>query len=362
MNTKQLAGILMGVGGLSFGLYFFLRGRGLKRFADNLSFHVDLNKGLPNCQHMDRYISVPVDVTLSNRSAETIKVRINSAKILDGKGNAVADVESDTGTRVLTVAPYKDTETRITFVYPTGIAYWSSKLAEVVQAVATGSLSTYARQFKSYFSQGFSVRLDVEVDGVPITHTLALSDSKNGTQGLGLVSTTSRRIGSKRDYLHLIPPASQLQRTDPLIFVGTTTETADFIREVAGKYRGDVSRLAKQLQQKTLRDTLENIYGFVYKYIRYQKDSAAREEVRIPLRTLHDQTGDCDCYATLIASMLEALGIPYRVRLAEYRSKGYFQHVYIIVPDRAAPRGYWVVDPVVEGFDTEEPYTRIKDR
>lgn len=364
MKGKHLAGLLMGVGGLSFGLYFFTRGREVRRFANNLSVSVDFNSKLPNLQEPHRQISVPVDITFRNNSAEAVEVRLNSAKILDGRGKAWADVDPTTGRHPFTIARYQTTTITIDFIYPTGLAYWGAKLASVSIAAINGKLQEYIDELLGLFKQDFRVRLDVKVDGLPITHELALSGhdyKQEKKQGVGLVSTARREIRPKSDYIHLIPAASCLKRTDPYISHATPSDTARYMRKIARRDRGDVARLAQSLQRDTLRDTLENIYRFVYRYIRYARDSETREEVRTPLRTLHDQTGDCDCFSTLIASLLESLEIPYRVRIAEYKHRGYFQHVYIVVPAADAPRGYWVVDPVVEGFDYEEPYSRIKD-
>ena len=83
-----------------------------------------------------------------------------------------------------------------------------------------------------------------------------------------------------------------------------------------------------------------------------------QEQVRRPLRTLYDQKGDCDCYATLIGSMLYNLGIPFKFRIAEYANKGYYQHVYVIVPYSG---GYFTVDPVLDNFNQEKPTTNHKD-
>ena len=77
------------------------------------------------------------------------------------------------------------------------------------------------------------------------------------------------------------------------------------------------------------------------------------EQVRRPLRTLYDQKGDCDCFATLIGSILENLGIKYKFRVAAYQ-RGW-QHDYVIVPYE---NGYYTVDPVLDQCFAEKKPTR----
>ncbi len=374
MGGKQAAYVLFATGGLSLGLYFLLRGRGFKQMADRLSFRIEpILKGIRQRNDF-RTLVLPLDLIFTNRSAESIALRIHSAKVKDGRGREWADVAAGTGLKETRIAPHSVSRIRAELEFGSiqlMSQFGLSSLSSLMQAISRRSTSkrglladtwnSLIGQFKPWVRTLY-VTVAIEVDGIALDRTIRLvEDTPQGIAGLGLVSTASRPIGPKSDYLHLIPGEGQLERTDPHVFTGTTTETAAFIRQVARQYHQDVARLAATLSRETLRETLSAVYGFVYRYIRYTKDSPLREEVRIPLRTLHDQMGDCDCYATLIASMLEALGIPYRVRLAAYKGRGYFQHVYIVVPAADAPRGYWTIDPVVEGFDTEEPFSNHKD-
>jgi transglutaminase-like putative cysteine protease len=130
------------------------------------------------------------------------------------------------------------------------------------------------------------------------------------------------------------------------------------MHRIVSEHSSDTKKLAQKLKAANLRDTLRNIWNFVYTYIQYEPDSKLFEQLRRPLRTLHDQKGDCDCYAILIGSVLTNLNIPYSFRVAEYENRGFFQHVYVVVPNGG---GYITVDPVVEKFDYEKPFTKKKD-
>ena len=103
---------------------------------------------------------------------------------------------------------------------------------------------------------------------------------------------------------------------------------------------------------------ITNTEGEVVQHIEYVPDSAVMEQVRRPLRTLYDQKGDCDCYATLIGSILTNLGIPFSLRIAKYNGRSYFQHVYVVVREGDKEL---VVDPVVDKCFYEKKPSEKKD-
>lgn len=180
------------------------------------------------------------------------------------------------------------------------------------------------------------------------------SDKVNG---LGFCAASLRRIGPLSDYIAYIPPISELEKNDRIVKAnGSVQDTAAIMHEAATQYKSDTAKLAQHLKKGNVKDTLQSIWNFVYGYIQYVPDSRIVEQVRRPLRTLYDQKGDCDCYATLIASMLENLGIPYDFRIAAYQRD--WQHVYVIVPNG---NSYYVVDPVMDKCFAEKEPTKTLD-
>lgn len=363
--ARRFAPYLVALGGLALGAYFILRGRGVKQFADRMSFRITPN--LSGLMVRSDYLTVPVTLTVANRSAEQLGVRIHSVKLKDA-GGEVGDVQASTGSVLHAILPHAETNIPIRMNLPTltTLARLGMTLTQgVIGSLGSGGFKAWLERFAGEIKQRaggwfttLSVYLAVEVDGIPYSTTLPL---QGGGLSLGLVSTRKRPIGPKSDYAHLVPALRTVRVRSTRIMRGTTSDTAALIRAIAKRYAPDVRRLATSLRGESVRQTLANIYAFVYRYVAYERDAASREEVRTPLRTLHDQRGDCDCYSTLIASLLEALRIPYAVRLAAYKGRGYFQHVYVVVYDPEAPQGYWTIDPVVEGFNYEEPYTYHRD-
>lgn len=180
----------------------------------------------------------------------------------------------------------------------------------------------------------------------------------SGVGSLGLVAASLRKIGKIDDYIAYLPPISELKHADKVVKAsGTVQDTAAIMHAVIDKYKDDTAALAKWLKRGTLKDTLKSIFDFVYKYIQYVPDSRVVEQVRRPLRTLYDQKGDCDCYATLIGSILTNLGIPYEFRIAAYQRD--WQHVYVIVPNGNG--GHYTVDPVLDKCFAEKTPTKTLD-
>lgn len=151
-----------------------------------------------------------------------------------------------------------------------------------------------------------------------------------------------------------------LQNTDPIINSDAdVVETVkQMIKIVEGNYNS-VQKIANVLFDKKINTFLKNIFSFVMTYVQYEKDSMFTEQLRLPLRTLKDQKGDCDCMSILIGSILYAKNIPFKFRITKYNGKSNFQHVYVIVP--TANGSYTVVDPVIGTFDKEKPFDEKKD-
>lgn len=186
------------------------------------------------------------------------------------------------------------------------------------------------------------------------------TDTPAAVSGLGLVAASQRKIRDISDYISYIPPRENLKYNDHIVHPdGTVRDTGELMRAVVEKYYTDVTQLAKHLKRDTLKDTLQSIWDFVYTHIQYVPDSRVREQVRRPLRTLYDQKGDCDCFATLIGALLRNLDIEFKFRIAAY-SAGRYQHVYVVVPLESTDQ-YWVVDPVLDKCFAEKPTSKFFD-
>ena len=305
-------------------------------------------------------ITLPMAVDIENRSDQEITMGITSL-IVYYNGTKIATTKP-TDTSVV----IKKYSTSTLSGLKVDIGYFSllSVVKDIPEIIRSGDYS------------GFLSRVSLNItcilnDSIVFDISPALGESKQvqvgdkstKVSGLGDDATGFRaedRVmhGTLNDYIGLIPDRSELRKRDLIVNVDASVmDTARLMHTVARKYRGDTARLAAHLRKATLRATLQNIWDFVANHIRYERDSPVREQVRRPLRTLYDQKGDCDCYSTLIGSMLENLCIPYKFRLAAY--KGDYQHVYVVVPDENG--NMLPVDPVNEFCFKEKKPTKHID-
>lgn len=347
------------------------KGTGLSNMAKNLTFTPRLD-GKPKLYAgggVTAFLSViglsngskvrlPLAVDFENRSDEELTIGV-SAVFVNYKGEKIA--QSVPGVSSVRIAKQG-----------------KSTLSGINVDVSLSSLISIAGQAISTKLSGgdFSALTnDISVDlSIVINNAIVVNVSKKlgeeGTVqtdkqtdktllGLGLVATKAREIRSIGDYIAYLPSKTELRYNDLVVVPnGGVRDTAELMHKVVRAYASDTAEIAKRLASNTLRDTLANIWKFVYTHIQYVRDSPLREQVRRPLRTLYDQKGDCDCYATLIGSILTNLNIPFKFRIAAYEA-GRYQHVYVVVP--VDDGGYYAVDPVMDVCFAEKQPSKFFD-
>jgi hypothetical protein len=288
-------------------------------------------------------IRFPLAIDFENRSDEEVTIGVN-AVFLKYKDGQIAS--SKPGAAQVRIAKHATTTM-------TGIdvdVSLSSLISIAGQAISTklsdGDLSAVTNEMSVDMSLVLNNALVVNVSKA-LGEQGTISTDKGAVSGLGLVAASRRKIRSIGDYIAFIPPKEELRRRDLVVIPdGTVKDTARLMYKVLETYADDTAALARQLRRGTLEATLRNIWNFVYTHIDYVKDDVTREQVRRPLRTLYDQKGDCDCFATLIGSILRNLGIPFKFRIAAYNREGRYQHVYVVVPTESGR--YFAVDPVLD--------------
>lgn len=86
--------------------------------------------------------------------------------------------------------------------------------------------------------------------------------------------------------------------------------------------------LVKLLPPKDWYAEVNALWTYVSKAIRYTRDIRNVETIFYPWETLQQASGDCDDKATLLASMLEAIGHPTRFIAVGFQP-GTYSHVYV---------------------------------
>jgi hypothetical protein len=325
-----------------FGLYKLLTKKGLlKSTGDNFAARAELagNMSFANSQ-----LNIPLNFRIEQRkeaqvSIDGVKLAYNGYDLSSVTYSVNSQRMGQNGViSIVCAVPYS----RLVAVIGQNITGWITKgnydeLLKGLQIKANIGVDNYKLQFAQPLNQAQTYNLSLQ-----------------GVGSLGLTASKVRNIRPLSDYIAYIPPRSELNRADKILFPdGNEHDTVSLMRKVAQSTKSDTAKLAQWLKRSTLKDTLQSIWTFVYTHIQYVKDNPMIEQVRRPLRTLYDQQGDCDCYATLIASILENLGIKYQFRVAAYQ-RGW-QHVYVIVPYEG---GYYTVDPVLDQCFAEKQPTK----
>lgn len=181
--------------------------------------------------------------------------------------------------------------------------------------------------------------------------------------GLGLVASGNRNIKPGNQYNKYFGPPKREDKY--LSYAGSTGDTIEFMADIIKNTLADTKQIARVLKGKDLNSTLRNVFDFIFTHVQYKPDDPTTEELRRPVRVWADrQSGvDCDCYSIFIGSILSNLNIPFALRMVKINGKSYFQHVYVVVPksgrqaDLEHQGRYFTVDPVLDTYNEEHPFT-----
>ena len=185
--------------------------------------------------------------------------------------------------------------------------------------------------------------------------------------GYSPLSARDRQIkdGSKFDRLFPQPDlkTTLLQRD------GEVEDTVKKMQEIVVKYSWQVKELCKRLKASTVRQSVKNVFDFVYDYIKYQVEDG--EKLRTPAYSWYEgqvlkrqrpndsKIGvDCDCMSIFCGCCFKEMNIPFSFRVTGYANAlGFcrgFQHVYTVAYDENGKE--IICDPVYIGFNKEKEY------
>ena len=99
---------------------------------------------------------------------------------------------------------------------------------------------------------------------------------------------------------------------------------------------------------------VKSIHAYVRDHVQYVRDITGVETLATPVKTLEYMQGDCDDQATLVASLLEAIGHPTRFVAIAPTLFGDFTHVYTETKIGHNP-GKWIPLETTEKFPPGKP-------
>lgn len=154
-----------------------------------------------------------------------------------------------------------------------------------------------------------------------------------------------------------------LPSSNQKMFIKSDAEVTDIISVILKadqRSKEFTARFAPFLRGSSPEQTLKNVWSFVRKYIRYEKDRSGDERIKSPGKTWEDKYGDCKSMSVMVGSLLKNLGFRYFYRVAFYDKDNPEQgHIY---PVAILPGGEMiVVDAVHYVFDEEVEFWRASD-
>lgn len=112
-----------------------------------------------------------------------------------------------------------------------------------------------------------------------------------------------------------------------------TDATLSRMAQIARKYRRDatIATLARQITrnvgERDASGTINTLQRWVRDSIKYVNDPRGIEMVQTPVQTVNVGTGDCDDKSTLLATLLETMGLTTRFAAVAMGSEPSFSHV-----------------------------------
>lgn len=149
---------------------------------------------------------------------------------------------------------------------------------------------------------------------------------------IGISTALKRDLKEGKEYSKLIPRV-RCERTN--LGEGDTFHTVDAMRDWIKKFRFQTEKLAPKLVGRDLKETVDNIYNFLYSHIQYEADGAL-QQLRSPACTWMQRSSGVDCksFSVFASSILSNLGIDHSIR--QVRQPNFypeeFTHVYVVVP------------------------------
>ncbi len=136
---------------------------------------------------------------------------------------------------------------------------------------------------------------------------------------------------------------------------------ADIIEVLESNYPAavrNVKEFAQRFRGATDEQIAHNVWNFLRTKIRYKRDPAHRQLIRMPGRFISDSEGDCKSFSLSACSILSNLGFKTSFRYTSYSDSNVPTHVYCIAEKNGRK---FIVDGVYHTFNAEKPYTYKTD-
>lgn len=357
MKAKNIAILGIGAGALAYGGYKAMQ---LRRTAGTISIKLADMYGLKHSGNgVFGDLAFTTDLKISNPSEIDLTVSVDSVKILL-RGSEIGN--TSVNNKAIEVKSKNEQNLKgIQFKIP------YQKLATNIVDIITN-----ITKIGAYVKENVSFRIFLTVNGVAIDFPINFNEEKTEKlSGVLELSARERDVRNGASYNHLFPKSLNIHPV--IVEDGSVNDTVTTMHKIVNEYHYQCLAIAKMLYVSgNISQTAKNIFDFAYSYLHYTNDSLGKEELRTPSRSWYDgqirfkQQGiksagiDCDDFSIFCGSCLRCLGIPFSFRITKYNGRENFQHVYCFIPATSNNKEI-IIDPVVDAYDYEKPYSYKKD-
>ena len=369
-NDNNNTGKIVLVGGaLAVGGYFLAKKLiSATNLQSQVSFYLSSVTGNATLSQITSgRIEISTTLRIINGSSISIPFSINQAKIIY-KGVEIAVSKPDAE---ITLEANSTINKKLTFEVPLlSLGLQSDVIADIAKAfLSVGGISAKISAIMASITPNISLSTTVSINGITANFVKTM-ETLPTTKGIGL-SAGERNISDGSAFNKYFKKST---RTNVVLNRnGSIPDVISAMVRIVETHYHDTDEIAQVLKGANTLETSRNIWNFAVKYIRYHNDRYGVEELRTPLRSWNDgqiryyQNGesefgiDCDDFAMFCGSILKSLGIPFHFRITKYYYRTYFQHVYLYIPNGNNGGEDIIIDPVVDAFNYEKPYTQQED-
>lgn len=170
-----------------------------------------------------------------------------------------------------------------------------------------------------------------------------------------------RPLKDGRKYNDLIPAMQGVDFSfEPAGKFGDTYDSLIYMDRWAEKYAWQTKEIAPLLQGRTVRETADNIYNWLYNHFQYKLDQDTQLLYAPSAAWAYREDGfDCKTFSILASCILRNLGIPHSFRKVQQKTvnPGMWSHVYVVAFDGNKPH---IID-ATRHSNTEVSYTKKHD-
>jgi hypothetical protein len=125
-------------------------------------------------------------------------------------------------------------------------------------------------------------------------------------------------------------------------------------------YAPEYKKISSFFKGSNPKQTGKKIFDFLKSNVKYVIEPGDKQTVKSPAAILAQGFGDCKHYAGFSGGILQHLGIPFAYRFASYRMLDKQpQHVFVVINPGGSE--IWI-DPVLNEYNYQKPYTYAKDK